>query len=155
MSKMKLSGKALVLQIDRYQLRIAKLICGAAAPQVQATHVVDLPEGTVEDGMIRDIETLVSILKNALEAPEFKHIHRAVILLCTSQVISDQTQVPNMSGARLDKVLTDRVWGIPVFLLIMAVCCCFMPGLALAADGTDAEQTAEEIVYRRISTLLL
>ncbi len=109
MSKMKLSGKALVLQIDRYQLRVAKLICGAAVPQVQATHVVDLPEGTVEDGMIRDIETLVSILKNALEAPEFKHIHRAVILLCTSQVISDQTQVPNMSGARLEKVLTSNM----------------------------------------------
>ena len=28
------------------------------------------------------------------------------------------------------------------FLLIMAVCCCFMPGLALAAEGTDAEQAA-------------
>ncbi|MBQ3390099.1 MAG: Cna B-type domain-containing protein [Firmicutes bacterium] len=28
------------------------------------------------------------------------------------------------------------------FFLIAAVCCCFMPGLALAAEGTDAEQAA-------------
>jgi len=104
MSK-KLSGKGLVIQLSSDKIRIAKTNLGAAMPQLQASFVADLPEGAVEDGVIHNLEAVSLTLQQALTDPELRRIKRAVFVLCTTQVIAEQTTMPQVAVSKLDKML--------------------------------------------------
>lgn len=104
MSK-KLSGKGLVIQLSSDKIRIAKTNLGAAMPQLQASFVADLPEGAVEDGVIHDLEAVREVLKNALATEELRRMKRVVFVLCTTQVIAEETTLPRMAVSKLDKML--------------------------------------------------
>lgn len=105
MSKQKISGKALVIQLSNDQIRIAKTTLGAAMPQLQGTFVANLPQGAVIDGVIHDFDAVQSMLHAALDTPELRRVKRVLFVLCTTQVISETTTMPHVPLSRLDKVL--------------------------------------------------
>ena len=100
----KLSGTALVIQLTRDHIRIAKMQLGSRAQILYCTKL-DTPAGAVDDGSIVDMAALTESLNAALAAPEFKGIRRVVFALCTTQAISEKVSVPSVIGQRLDKVM--------------------------------------------------
>lgn len=99
-----LSGKALVIQLTRDNIRIAAVQLGAKARLFGCTEL-DAPKGAVEDGIIRDIDALAKLIKNAVQQPAFEGIKRVVFALCTTQVISEQVSVPAARGEKLEKIM--------------------------------------------------
>lgn len=108
MSK-KLSGKALVIQLASDQLRIAKTNLGAAMPQLQASKVMDLPQGAVVDGVIHQYDVVLDALQLALSTPELRRVKRAVFALCTTQVIAEEATMPPVPLSKLDKMLESNM----------------------------------------------
>lgn len=109
MKQKKPSGRALVIQLGRDELRIALTVLGAAAPKLQQCVAVPVPEGTVEDGMLRDPETLREILRSALKRPEFKRTRRVVFSICSAQIISETAAVPAVSPKKMAKLLESNM----------------------------------------------
>lgn len=105
MSRRKLSGQAVVVQLDQSCLRMAWMALGAAEPEVRQSRVLQLPEGTVEDGSILNVDMLEQIMVSALDDPSVPRTRRVVFTLCTTQVISESVTVPKVSGRRLEKLL--------------------------------------------------
>lgn len=106
MSKKKLSGKALVIQITREETRIALMRLGQANPEIQASIILPTPAGAMEDGEVRNLTALKDILCPALEDPVFRRVRRAVFVLCSSRVISETARLPAMKkGKRLEQIL--------------------------------------------------
>lgn len=104
MSK-KISGKGLVIQLTSSQMRIIKTTLGSDEPVIQARFIADLPEGAVEDGVIRDLDAVREILQDALAAPEFHRVKKVVFSLCTTQVIAEDTSFPPVPLNKVDKML--------------------------------------------------
>lgn len=105
MSKKKLSGRALAVQLGREEIRIARLTLGAAMPQLQNGKTVPTPPGAVEDGFILDPEPLKEAFKAALADPEYKRYRNVVFCLCSTLVISDTARIPPQKGRKLEKLL--------------------------------------------------
>ena len=106
MSKKKLSGKALVIQITREEIRVAQMRLGQGDPEMQASVLLPTPDGAVEDGEIRNLTALKDALRPALEDPVFRRTRRTVFVLCSSRVISGTTRLPaKQKGKRLEQVL--------------------------------------------------
>lgn len=106
MSNGKRPGRALVIQLNSKTLRVALAAPGADAQHpLQACASAPLPEGAVEDGFIRDPEAVQAALKTLLEAPEFKRTRRAVVTLCSTQIISEVATVPVTPPRQLGKLL--------------------------------------------------
>ena len=101
---MKLSGKALVVQLTRDYIRIAKMALGSKA-QILEKLQLETPAGAVDDGAILDMEALRDVIAPALAAPEFKGTKRVVFALMTTQVMSERVAVPALTGQKLDKLL--------------------------------------------------
>ena len=106
MSKVKLTGKLLSIQLGRENTQIALIQKGAAPLH---TISVPTPAGAVEDGVIRDQEGIIAMLKGALRAPEFRGVRQAVFCLCSSQIISQTVTTPDLPAARLEKLLQANV----------------------------------------------
>ena len=102
MSKCKISGKVLVIQLGRDQTQI--LLMGKGSEIVHSA-AFETPAGAVEDGMIQNPDAVREMLKSALKTPGFRHVRQAVFALCTSQVISDVVTVPELPEGRLEKLL--------------------------------------------------
>lgn len=109
MKQKKPSGKALVIQLGRDELRIALTTLGAAAPRLQQCMAVPVPEGVVEDGMLRDPEALRALLRSALKRPEFRRTRRAVFSICSAQIISETASVPAVSPKKMEKLLESNM----------------------------------------------
>jgi len=105
MSKTKLSGRSLVIRLDRDELRVALMILGSTNPTVLHSVVLPVPEGAVDDGFIAQPEAVKELLRQALLEPQFKRCSKAVISLCTTQIITELTTTPVMSEKKLDKML--------------------------------------------------
>ena len=105
MSRKKLSGKVLAIQLTGDQMRIAKMSLSGAEPSILATSVVDLPEGAVVDGVIHRSETIRNLLRTALKTSDFKRCKRVVFSLCTSQIITEDATLPQVPVNRLEKML--------------------------------------------------
>ena len=106
MSTKKLTGKALVIQITREEIRIGLMRLGQVNPELQASLLLPTPEGAVEDGEIRNLTALKDALRPALEDPTFRRVRRTVFVLCSSRVISSSARLPaKQKGARLGQVL--------------------------------------------------
>lgn len=103
------SGRALVIQLGKESIRIAKTSLGASSGQFQAAVSVPTPEGAVEDGVIRAPEALREALRAALAAPELRRVRRAVFSLCTTQVISERVTIPAVPERRLGKLLESNM----------------------------------------------
>lgn len=109
MKKKKLSGKALVIQLDKYQMRVARMgLSDVNAPPL-ASAIVPVPEGAVDDGAILNMEAMIDLLKTTLAASEFRGTRRAVFCLSTSQIIGEQITVPIVSESRLQKLLESNM----------------------------------------------
>lgn len=105
MSKIKISGKKLAIQLGRSTTQIL-LVSGA---EILHGITLETPAGAVEDGMIRNQDAVREMLKTALKAPEFKGVRNAVFTLCTSQVITETVTTPDLPTAKLDKLLQANV----------------------------------------------
>ncbi|MBO7739201.1 MAG: hypothetical protein J6S18_02420, partial [Oscillospiraceae bacterium] len=100
----KLSGKALVIQLTRDHIRVAKMQLGAK-PQLICDTKVATPEGAVEDGLIRDMGALTDALKTILAAPDFKGTRKVVFALCTTLTLSEKVTVPAVKGQKMEKIM--------------------------------------------------
>ena len=109
MSRKKFSGKALVIQLCSNQLRVARMSLNSTVPTIQATSITDLPEGAVVDGVIHQLDTVRSALKDVLATPEFKRCKRVIFALCTTQVISEETSLPPVPMKKLAKMLESNM----------------------------------------------
>ncbi len=105
MSQVKLSGKALVIQIDSKHIRIAQTVLGSTAPQLFAQTVVDTPEGAVDDGALLNVDAVKAVLRAAIDGVGLGRIRQVVFSLCTSRVITEEITAPRVSGSRLDALL--------------------------------------------------
>lgn len=102
MSKCKITGKVLAIQLGRDQTQIA--LMGKGSELLHAVSV-PTPEGAVEDGTIRNPDALRDMLKETLKTPEFKSVKRVVFSLCTSQIISETVTTPDLPAGKLEKLL--------------------------------------------------
>ena len=109
MSRKKFSGKVLAIQLSSNQLRVARMSLNSTVPVIQATSITDLPEGSVVDGVIHQLDTVRTALRNVLETPEFKRCKRVIFSLCTTQVISEETSLPPVPAKKLDKMLESNM----------------------------------------------
>lgn len=108
MKQKKLSGKALVIQLGRDEIRVALMTLGAA-PKMQHCMTLPVPQGAVEDGVIQDVDVLRDTLKAALSAPEYKRRKRAVFSICSTQIIPETVTVPAVSPKKMEKLLESNM----------------------------------------------
>lgn len=107
MSNGKRPGRSLVIQLNSETIRAAFAAPGADAQHpLQACASAPLPEGAVEDGFIMDREAVSAALKDLLAAPEFKRTRRAVLTLCSTQIISESVTVPVTPARQLGRLLS-------------------------------------------------
>lgn len=102
MSKRKITGKVLVVRLGREKTQIVLM---GKNSELLHTLTVETPAGAVEDGMIRNGDAVIGMLKTALKNPALKRARKAVFSLCTSQVITETVSVPNLSEKRLEKLI--------------------------------------------------
>ena len=107
MNNGKRPGRSLVIQLNSQTIRVALAAPGADAQHpLQSCASAPLPEGAVEDGFIRDEEAVRSALVGLLAAPEFKRTRQAVMILCSTQIISETVSIPVTPTRQLGKLLT-------------------------------------------------
>lgn len=106
MSKCKITGKVLIIQLGRDETQIALMGKGS---EILHSAIVPTPVGAVEDGVIRNPDAVRGMLKTALKTPEFKHVRQAVFSLCTSQVIAETVTIPDLPVQKVEKLLQANV----------------------------------------------
>ena len=102
MSKCKITGKVLAIQLGRQETQLAVVDKGA---QILYSVSVPTPGGAVEDGVIRNGDAVRQMLKEALRRKEFRGVRQAVFALNTSQVITETVSIPELPAAKLEKLL--------------------------------------------------
>ena len=105
MSKCKITGKKLVIQLGRTDTQIVAM----NGSTILYGKTYETPVGAVEDGMIRNQDAVRELLKGAMKEPEFKGIRQVVFTLCTSQAISEVVATPDLPASRLEKLLQANV----------------------------------------------
>ena len=103
-----LTGRALIVQIDKEQMRIALVQMGHN-PRLQYSSVAETPEGAVEDGVINNPVALRDALSNAIGVPAYHNVRKVIFSLCSTQVLSEVVTVPNMPDRRLEKLLQANI----------------------------------------------
>ncbi len=103
-----LTGRALIVQIDKEQMRIALVQMGHN-PKLQYSSVAETPEGAVEDGVINNPAALRDALSNAIGVPAYHNVRKVIFSLCSTQVLSEVVTVPNMPERRLEKLLQANI----------------------------------------------
>lgn len=106
MSKCKITGKVLAVQLGRDETQIALMGKGS---EILHSVVLSTPAGAVEDGMIRNPDAVRGMLKSALNVPEFKRVRQAVFTLSTSQVITETVTIPDLPVQKVEKLLQANV----------------------------------------------
>lgn len=92
MSKQKLSGRALVVQITEREIRIAQMTLGSDAISEQV--ILPTPPNAVEDGQLVGLEALHDAMEPVLRQGLFRRCRKVVFSLCSTQVISESVTVP-------------------------------------------------------------
>lgn len=108
MKQKKLSGKALVIQLGRDEIRVALTTLGAA-PKMQQCMTLPVPYGAVEDGVIQDADVLRDALKAALSEPAYKRQKRVVFSICSTQIIPETVTVPAVAPKKMEKLLESNM----------------------------------------------
>lgn len=92
MSKQKLSGRALVVQITEREIRIAQMTLGSDAISTQV--ILPTPPNAVEDGQLVGLDALHDAIEPVLRQGLFRRCRKVVFSLCSTQVISESVTVP-------------------------------------------------------------
>lgn len=92
MSKQKLSGRALVVQITEREIRIAQMTLGSDAISTQV--ILPTPPNAVEDGQLVGLDALHDAMEPVLRQGLFRRCRKVVFSLCSTQVISESVTVP-------------------------------------------------------------
>lgn len=92
MSKQKLSGRALVVQITEREIRIAQMSLGSDAISTQV--ILPTPPNAVEDGQLVGLDALRDAMEPVLRQGLFRRCRKVVFSLCSTQVISESVTVP-------------------------------------------------------------
>lgn len=92
MSKQKLSGRALVVQITEREIRIAQMTLGSDA--ISERVILPTPPNTVEDGQLVGLDALRDAMAPVLRQGLFRRCRKVVFSLCSTQVISESVTVP-------------------------------------------------------------
>ena len=92
MSKQKLSGRALVVQVTEREIRIAQMTLGSDAISEQV--ILPTPPNAVEDGQLVGLDALHDAMEPVLRQGLFRRCRKVVFSLCSTQVISESVTVP-------------------------------------------------------------
>ena len=92
MSKQRLSGRALVVQITEREIRIAQMTLGSDAISEQV--ILPTPPNAVEDGQLVGLDALHDAMEPVLRQGLFRRCRKVVFSLCSTQVISESVTVP-------------------------------------------------------------
>lgn len=92
MSKQRLSGRALVVQITEREIRIAQMTLGSDVISEQV--ILPTPPNAVEDGQLVGLDALRDAMEPVLRQGLFRRCRKVVFLLCSTQVISESVTVP-------------------------------------------------------------
>lgn len=92
MSKQKLSGRALVVQITEREIRIAQMTLGSGA--ISERVILPTPPNAVEDGQLVGLDALHDAMEPVLRQGLFRRCRKVVFSLCSTQVISESVTVP-------------------------------------------------------------
>ena len=92
MRNIKLSGRALVVQISEREIRIAQMMLGSNTIQEQV--ILPTPPNAVEDGQLVGLDALRDAMEPVLRQGLFRRCRKVVFSLCTTQVISETVTVP-------------------------------------------------------------
>lgn len=92
MSKQKLSGRALVVQITEREIRIAQMTLGSDTISGQV--ILPTPPNAVEDGQLVGLDALHDAMEPVLRQGLFRRCRKVVFSLCSTQVISESVTVP-------------------------------------------------------------
>ena len=92
MSKQKLSGRALVVQITEREIRIAQMTLGSDA--ISERVILPTPPNAVEDGQLVGLDALHDAMEPVLRQGLFRRCRKVVFSLCSTQVISESVTVP-------------------------------------------------------------
>lgn len=92
MSKQKLSGRALVVQITEREIRIAQMSLGSDA--ISERVILPTPPNAVEDGQLVGLDALRDAMEPVLRQGLFRRCRKVVFSLCSTQVISESVTVP-------------------------------------------------------------
>lgn len=92
MSKQRLSGRALVVQITEREIRIAQMTLGSDAISEQV--ILPTPPNAVEDGQLVALDALRDAMEPVLRQGLFRRCRKVVFSLCSTQVISESVTVP-------------------------------------------------------------
>lgn len=92
MSKQKLSGRALVVQITEREIRIAQMSLGSDA--ISERVILPTPPNAVEDGQLVGLDALHDAMEPVLRQGLFRRCRKVVFSLCSTQVISESVTVP-------------------------------------------------------------
>lgn len=92
MSKQRLSGRALVVQITEREVRIAQMTLGSDA--ISERVILPTPPNAVEDGQLVGLDALRDAMEPVLRQGLFRRCRKVVFSLCSTQVISESVTVP-------------------------------------------------------------
>lgn len=92
MSKQRLSGRALVVQITEREIRIAQMTLGSGA--ISERVILPTPPNAVEDGQLVGLDALRDAMEPVLRQGLFRRCRKVVFSLCSTQVISESVTVP-------------------------------------------------------------
>ena len=92
MHNIKLSGRALVVQITEREIRIAQMTLGSDA--ISERVILPTPPNAVEDGQLVGLDALRDAMEPVLRQGLFRRCRKVVFSLCSTQVISESVTVP-------------------------------------------------------------
>lgn len=92
MSKQRLSGRALVVQITEREIRIAQMTLGSDV--ISERVILPTPPNAVEDGQLVGLDALRDAMEPILRQGLFRRCRKVVFSLCSTQVISESVTVP-------------------------------------------------------------
>lgn len=92
MSKQRLSGRALVVQITEREIRIAQMTLGSDV--ISERVILPTPPNAVEDGQPVGLDALRDAMEPVLRQGLFRRCRKVVFSLCSTQVISESVTVP-------------------------------------------------------------
>ena len=113
--KRKLSGSGLVILLESGVMAIEAVPLGRRKAKPRKRITVELAPGAVEDGVIRDIEGVTALLRGAIKENRLSAVRKAVFCLCSTQILSEDANVPAAERKWLDKMIsTNRDLYFPV-----------------------------------------
>lgn len=92
MSKQRMSGRALVVQITEREIRIAQMTLGSDV--ISERVILPTPPNAVEDGQLVGLDALRDAMEPVLRQGLFRRCRKVVFSLCSTQVISESVTVP-------------------------------------------------------------